>query len=242
MDDMGARILDHLDAVAQERGRRDRDAALQRQVAALKVYQQQRFRHSYADLLADPRYRPAALYFLDELYGPEDFTRRDEQFARIVGPLVRLFPREILRTVERLAALHALSERLDSAMAQRAPSGDWTRVGYVQAWQAVDCAEERRQQIRLLLEVGSALDRLTRNAVLRHSLRAMRGPAKTAGLAELQAFLERGFDTFRQMRGADAFLALVEAREEALRLRLFAPDALAATQAPPAGDPLGQLP
>lgn len=242
MDDMDARILEHLDAVAQERSRRDEDAALQRRVATLKAYQQERFRHTYVDLLSDARYRPAALFFLEELYGPEDFAQRDEQFARIVGPLVRLFPREIVSTVERLAALHALSERLDTAMAQCAPSGAWTRSGYVEAWQAVGCAGDRLRQVALLLEVGSALDRLTRNPVLRHSLRAMRGPAKAAGLAELQAFLEAGFDSFRHMRGAESFLALVNEREEALRLRLFATDAPFAALTPAVGDPLGQLP
>ena len=63
--------------------------------------------------------RGAARFFLDDLYGPRDFSERDAQFARIVPALVRLFPHEIVGTVQALAALHALSERLDSAMAAR---------------------------------------------------------------------------------------------------------------------------
>jgi hypothetical protein len=57
-----------------------------------------------------------------------------------------------------------------------------------------------------MLAVGTALDRYTRNPLLRHSLRLMRGPAQAAGLGVLQAFLERGFDTFGEMRGATEFL------------------------------------
>ena len=38
--------------------------------------------------------------------------------------------------------------------------------------------------------------------MLRNSLRLMRGPAQVAGLGDLQAFLESGFETFRAMRGA----------------------------------------
>jgi hypothetical protein len=38
----------------------------------------------------------------------------------------------------------------------------------------------------------------------------------------LQAFLERGFDTFRDMRGAQEFLATVTRRERELAARLFA--------------------
>ena len=60
-----------------------------------------------------------------------------------------------------------------------------------------------------MLAVGSALDRYTRNPLLRASLRLMRGPAAAAGLGALQGFLERGFDTFREMRGAREFLDTV---------------------------------
>lgn len=241
--DMGERILEHLDTVTQQRALRARDAELQAQVLALKAYQQQRFRHTYADLLADPRYAPAARFFLEELYGPEDFSRRDAQFTRIVGPLVRLFPRDIVATVEQLAALHALSEQLDTAMAGHAHDTQaWSRARYVQAWQAVGQPEARQRQVSLLLDAGASLDHLTRNPLVRHSLRAMRGPAKAAGLGELQAFLESGFDTFRQMRGAQPFLQWVRSRETALCERLFAADATlsAGTLAPE--DPLGQLP
>jgi len=73
-----------------------------------------------------------------------------------------------------------------------------------------------------MLTVGSALDRYTRNPLLRASLRLMRGPAAIAGLGVLQAFLERGFDTFRDMGGAREFLDTVARRERELASRLFA--------------------
>lgn len=239
----GERILEHLDAVARERAQRDRDAALHTQVLGLKAYQQQRFRNTYADLLLDTRYAAAARFFLEELYGPEDFTDRDAQFARIVGPLVRLFPREIVATVERLAALHALSERLDTEMARYSATADgWSRDRYVHAWQWVGEPAARQDQVSLLLDVGTSLDKLTRNPLVRHGLRAMRGPAKTAGLGELQAFLESGFDTFRQMRGAQEFLQCVRSRESALCERLFAADVPAGARPVSPEDPLGQLP
>ena len=53
-------------------------------------------------------------------------------------------------------------------------------------------------------------------------------------LGALQAFLERGFDTFREMRGADEFLRTVATRERALAARLFAgEDAPTRTPIPP---------
>ena len=50
----------------------------------------------------------------------------------------------------------------------------------------------------------------------------MRGPARVAGLSELQRSLENGFDIFRAMKGAEEFIALIASRERAFAARLFA--------------------
>ncbi len=239
MHPTGDAILADLKRVETERRARAADPALDAAVVALKAYQQKRFETTYADLLADPRYRAAARFFLEELYGPHDFTRRDAQFARIVPGLVRLFPREVIDTVAHLAALHALSEELDTEMARHLGARALDRAAYVQAWQRTGRPHERRRQIELMHRVGLDLDVYTRNPLLRHSLRMMRGPARLARLEALQQFLESGFDTFREMRGAQSFLALIVRRETELADRLFA--ATDATVSA-AGDPLGQLP
>jgi hypothetical protein len=230
-----AEILKDLATVSAERRLRADDAACAARVEAIKRYQQRRFELTYADLLTHPRYAGASNFFLDELYGPSDFTQRDAQFARIVPALVRLFPAEVVRTVQALAALHALSEQLDSRMGQLVGDGPVDAVRYAKAWQACGDAPGRERQIALLEQVGHALDALTGNALLRHSLRAMRGPARAAGLAALHTFLESGFETFRGMRGADEFLALIGQRERSLAAALF-------NMVPAEAARLGQLP
>lgn len=227
-------ILAGLAEVESERSRRAADPALAQRVSALKHYQQQRLRHTYADLLASTRYRQAARFFLEELYGPEDFVQRDLQFARVVPAIVRLFPGEVVGTVVALSQLHALSERLDTRMgeelgddmaqgaAHAAPVGALDAAAYGRAWRAVGQAETRERQIALLLQVGQALDRHTRSRLLRASLHMMRGPARAAGLQALQHFLEAGFDAFGAMGGAQEFLQTIAARERALAAALFA--------------------
>ncbi len=224
-------ILAGLAVVERERNRRAADPALARQVVALKHYQQQRLRHTYADLLASSRYRKAATFFLEELYGPEDFVRRDLQFARVVPGIVRLFPGEVVGTVVALAQLHALSERLDTQMAEAlikatgdaAPDGDALDAeAYGHAWRAVGQEEERERQVALMLQVGQSLDRHTRSRLLRASLHMMRAPARAAGLDALQQFLESGFDAFGAMGGAQEFLHTIAQRERALATALFA--------------------
>lgn len=234
-------ILAQLRQVEAERERRAADRALADAVLRVKRYQQQRFSHTYADLLGGERYRSAAQFFLDDLYGPHDFTERDAQFARVVPALVRLFPHEIVETVYTLAQLHALSEQLDGKLAGFAIDTEIDAARYIEAWQRTGETAARERQIALTLEVGGALDRLTRKPMLRRTLQLMRGPARAAGLDDLQQFLERGFDTFQAMRGAQEFLDLVGARERALAEALFAAQVDAPDGAGLAAA-LGQLP
>lgn len=241
---IAATILAHLDAVAAERDARRNDAALGRRVLALKAYQQARFGRTHADMLAHPRYGPAARFFLEDLYGPADFADRDAQFARVVPAITRLFPTEIAQTVNALGELHALSEQLDTRMASHLPDTSWDRVAYLRAWQAMGQREARQHQLDLVLTLGRRLDHFTRSRLLRQTLRMMRGPARAAGLAALQTFLERGFDTFAAMKGAEPFLDAVQHREQAVIQRFFEPDAVALATAGrlDIGDPIGQLP
>jgi hypothetical protein len=218
----GDAILGHLASVHAQRQRREGDLALAARVEAIKGYQQRRFERTYADLLAHPRYGAAARFFLDELYGPMDFTQRDAQFARVVPALVRLFPAPVVSTVEALADLHATSECFDTAMAEALPSVEIDVASYGAAWRRCGDAPGRARQIALLEQVGRSLDGLTRGAWLRKSLRLMRGPARAAGLMALQGFLETGFDAFRAMGGADEFLLTIVARERAEAAVLFA--------------------
>jgi hypothetical protein len=221
LDTAVASILTDLARVEAQRAARAAAPDWAARVIALKEYQQSRFRRSYADLLVSARYAAAARFFLDELYGPRDFSQRDSQFARVVPTLVRLFPREIVATVGMLARLHAISEELDSTMAQHLRATTLNAAGYLSAWRATGRPPDREQQIVLTLAVGAELDRLTRKPLLRQTLRWMRTPAHAAGLGALQEFLELGFDTFRAMKGADDFLRRIGDNERRLAAVLF---------------------
>ncbi|MFG6486455.1 FFLEELY motif protein [Roseateles sp. BYS78W] len=233
MDSLSAEsLLAELRTVDAERARRAADPELDARVQSLKTYQQRRFAHTYADLLANPRYEAATRFFLHELYGPGDYRQRDAQFARVIPTLTRLFPEEVIDTVARLARLHALSERLDTRMAEHLMSPELSAHEYAIAWRACGEPDARRLQIELTMAVGESLDRLTRKPLLRQSLKLMRGPAQLAGLGALQGFLESGFDTFKAMRGAGEFLSTVRQREDTLARGLFQSDTSVLGQLP----------
>jgi hypothetical protein len=182
--------------------------------------------------MASSAYGAAARFFLEELYGDQDYGERDAQFARIAGAVERLFPKDVAFTAAQLAQLHALTESLDHEMARAHPMDghDDVRV-YVMAWKAVGRRADRERQLESVLAIGAEMTRLTRLPGLRMMLRMMRGPASAAGLSSLQRFLESGFDTFAgmagQRSGAGRFLDTIREREERLLDLLFGADAVA---------------
>ena len=186
----------------------------------LKEWQSARLARTYADLLASERYRPAAEFFLSDLYGPKDFRSRDEELARVVPVMVRVLPARALLTLLQAVQMDMLSESLDTDMvlalrkAQRQGKIDWD--AYAAAYRTCDRRQDRERQIALVDTIGKTLDRLTRMPLIRVSLRLMYGPAHLAGLGGLHSFLQRGFDAFSFMNGADEFLAIITERETAL--------------------------
>lgn len=227
-------IRDAVAAVARLRATMAGDAALGDAVRQIKRLQSRRFRGTYPDLLRDPTYSGAAAFFLAELYGDQDYTRRDDQFARIAGAIEKFFPAQVAETAASLARLHALTEDLDAQLARFWLAGDPAapeELRYASAWRALGRREEREQQLAAVVALGRELARLTRTPGLRTMLRMMRGPASAAGLSDLQRFLESGFDTFAGMskrNGAvEHFLASVADRERRLMDLLYDADLVA---------------
>ena len=237
MNSPADRISQHLDQVAHLRALAH-DATTAHAVREIKVLQARRFEATYGDLLHDPRHRPATRFFLDELYGDHDFAQRDAQFGRIAGAIERLFPEAVAQLAVDMAELHAVTEQLDATL-----GAHWKDLAhlspaprYVAAWRQTGTRTQRAQQLRVVLQMGSELQRLTRQKSLRLALRMMRGPAGAAGLGALHAFLERGFEAFNLMGDAQPFLATVEQRESRWMDVFFDDPKAAQALAPLVGD------
>lgn len=195
----------------------------------LRRWQAARLAAGFADLLAAPRTRPAAEFFLSDLYGDHDFSDRDRDVARVVPLMQRLLPPALLETLADAIALGALSHAFDLRMAEalEAEGGATVEIDpvrYARAYRQVGCPRLRRHQIALIVRVGQRLDRAVHKQGVERLLRLSRLPARAAGLGELQGFLERGFAAFRRLDGAADFLRIVAEREQEVSRRLFAGD------------------
>ena len=84
----------------------------------LQAWQAQRLQASFAGFLGDPVRRPAAQFFLTDLYGEHDFSRRDADIARVIPMMQKLLPAALLKTVADGIELAALTHALDLRMAE----------------------------------------------------------------------------------------------------------------------------
>ena len=227
MADATRALRSHLTILKDLRGDADRTPP---RLAELKRWQSRRLAESYADISAVPRYRAATAFFLEDLYGPKDFSRRDQAMMRIVPTMARILPASAVETAALAIELEALSESLDHRVARALAPGPIDDASYAEAYRQAGTREERLRQVELIGEVGRRLDALVRKPLVFRTLKLMRAPARMAGLEDLQDFLERGFESFREMDGATEFLALIGERETSILNRLFsgAPDPFSA--------------
>jgi hypothetical protein len=222
MADPAGELEGHLRFLKALRGREH----AQPRVLEVKRWQAQRLATTYADVSSQARYEAATRFFLEDLYGPKDFSGRDQAMLRIVPVMKRVLPASAVETAALAVELDALSEDLDQRLAAELGSRALDAESYADAYRASGTRTEREHQIALIGAVGRRLDALVKKPMVGGTLKLMRQPARVAGLTDLQDFLERGFESFRLMKGADDFLDLVRTRETELLNRLFSGEAL----------------
>ena len=204
------------------------DATLSAATRALRGWQAQRLAMTYADLRQDRRYRPAVEFFLNELYGPQDFGPRERAFERAWRRLRRTLPPMLLEVLAAVAELQALTAELDLAVAMRLPAAQITAAQYLAAYRAADGADQRTRQIDLILEIGRHLVDAVALPWVEWALRAAHYPAHVLGFAPLQSFLEHGYAAFRALGDASSFLSKIDERERRLmQVSLQGPEAAA---------------
>lgn len=190
----------------------------------LQNWQRERLTHTYEDFLAHESAAPACRFFLEELYGGMNFRERDQEVARVEPLMTRMLPKKALHALAEALQLQAISLEFDMGMAgllrRRGVTGLDVSV-YADIYRAYGHRPEREKQILLLRKLGHELERLVKMPLLVQLLRALRGPARAAGFGLLQAFLENGLRSFRQLGDAELFVESIHAREWRAMNQLF---------------------
>ena len=197
-------------------------------VQTLQQWQRQRLAESYSDLINQESYRPACEFFLEELYGGLDFLKRDQEVAKVMSVMVRFLPGKALLALADAFELQALSLEFDLEMAERLDSTGAVELdvaSYGEIYRSCGNRPLRERQILLIRDLGNELAKLVHKLLVVHLIRLMRGPAYAAGLGALQAFLESGVVSFRELEDPVYFINTIYQREWLSMQKLFAGEA-----------------
>src|SRR5450759_925435 len=216
-------MLAHLSTLQSLRGTGTQDPAFSQHLLIVKRWQSARLTRTYADLAAQPRYATAVDFILNDLYAPKDFSHRDAEMIRIYPTLRKLLPKSTVETVGFALELDALTESLDQTLTRLLfeKDSEFSEARYIEAFRRYGTEAERMRQVELVDQVGERLDAVVEKPFIYSTLKLLRKPAHVAGLRELQDFLEHGFCAFRQMHGAEEFLATMVKRESRIIRRIF---------------------
>ena len=217
--------LQHLLARRQQLERQAAaNAELSERLGSLRLWQSQRLEQTYADLRHQSRFAAALDFFLSDLYGPEDFSRRDADLQRAMGKLQRALPARLLDLLGRALELQVLTVELDQQVAAALASTHIDMDSYAAAYRCVGRVEDRRRQINLIVRIGHELGAVVKHRWIGLALRASHSPAQLAGFGTLQQFLERGFEAFVRMGDAEELFGIIRQRETALMTSLLCGD------------------
>ena len=219
---MTSPALRFLDAMERRRLEWQQDPARLAELQGLQHWQAERLERTYTDLASQPRYRAAVRFFLQDLYGPHDFTQRNRDLKKVLAPWEQRLPPMAYQAVLFALELENLTQELDISMVNALQGRAVTPAAYAAAYRQVGERVRRQRQIWLVVAAGRALDALVQLPMIGTALRLARLPARLTGVRVLHEFLERGHAAFRHMGGAQELLRSIEQRETAIMQQLFA--------------------
>ena len=183
---------------------------------ALQRFQSNRLRRDHADLAAENQYREIGEFFFEEMYGPRDFSARDEQ-ARRLHQFVHLVPGIAVGDVQKVLQLLEVTNRLDDALVVwllelEAPI-DFDEQIYERAYRLADNYDERVLQIDLARDSLYNVYRMARRPLVGVALDRTQGLAQRVGMADIHRFLCLGFRAIQPVRDIHRFVETVMVRE-----------------------------
>ena len=195
---------------------------LRDQVNSLRRWQCSRLLFSYDELYQQKKYRCAMDFFTDELYGPNDFTKRDEDIKKVLPLMEAVLSKETLATFGLALKLNTLSYQLDFDLVKKLDGiTNISSKQYAQAYRSCNNLAQRQLQLELIEMLANNLAGIAHRKSIMLVLKLSRKPAKLAGLEELQAILEKGASAFRKIKKIDDFIKPILQGEKMIMESIF---------------------
>lgn len=193
-------------------------------IRAVQSWQCKRLLVTHQHMYQQKRFKPAVEFFINELYGPYDFSQRDKDIARIVPKMSKFLPEKALQSLASALHLNTLSFELDFDLARKLVNTEINRDTYASAYVSCDNIANRQQQIDYIRTLGHDLADVVKMKGISSLLFISRKPAKLAGVIALHEFLEKGFKAFKNLGNVEDFITPVVDKEHQIMLQLANPN------------------
>lgn len=180
----------------------------------VQAWQKQRMLHTHQTLFAEKNNILMAEYFLNRLYGGDDFDALAEQIARLTRyahKAEKLIPENAIKTGTSGVELAILAVQLDEQVAMQLledyhPSeplnDEMLRLTYLKLNQQ----QPRLYQLDLLDQLGVNLDKYMRSFVVYAAFKMCRGSAQKYHFDIMYEFMQEGFLAMKPLKSAEKFV------------------------------------
>lgn len=179
----------------------------------VKVYQIKHIEADNQDFIKDFNAKGALNFFLEEIYGTKDLSKRDEEVERFISTMEKLISKDTLEVIFNAVNLNLITETLDNQMAEQL-SENFTQEEYQSAYLKTS-KSLREEQVDIVEKLGNSLSSLVKIPFLGMLMKTMTIPAKAQNVYNLHLFLQKGLEVFKSTKNSNAIINTVANREKA---------------------------
>ena len=187
---------------------------LKQRLLDVQAWQKTRMQHSHAKQFAEKQNVLMSEYFLNRLYGGDDFDAMAEQIARLTKyahKAEKLIPDNAVKTGTLGVKLAIFAVQLDEQVAAQlledyhpheVLNDDMMRLTYLK----LDQRDNRLKQLALLDELGLNLDKYMRSFMVQAAFKMCKGAAEKYRFELMYDFMHEGFLAMKPLKSAEKFV------------------------------------
>lgn len=205
------------------------DTQLANKLIEVQAWQRARLERTHQTLFKVPKNKPMADYFLNQLYGGDEFKTLAEQLARILPKatkLERLAKESALETASMIIKALVVAIELDLHMAAWLLDEDLlvNETNMLTAYRAVNESDKRREQIDNLKELCYRTDKYLNSFILRKGFGFAKSAAYRHNFQPLYDFIGAGFNAMKPLDSVSKFIEPFCTRELAIIEQIYTKD------------------
>ncbi|MDV2469619.1 hypothetical protein QR674_11565 [Acinetobacter chinensis] len=200
------------------------DPVLEKRLHEAQDWLKQRIQKTHQEMFSKPEYQLMAKYFINRLYGGPEFDELSLQIERLLKyahKAEKIIPENAIKTGLKSVGLAVLAMRLDEQVAAQLlknyptdqPIDDEMML---QTLIRLDQKDARLEQLNLLDDLGTALDKYMRSFIMHTAFKMCKGTAAKYKFELMYDFIGEGFVAMKPMKSAAKFIQEFTAKERTI--------------------------